>query len=261
MPEDTRDETLETVARREALLRALDDEPLQKRPLAARVQSARSTVDRGVRELARAGLVEPTPEGVSRTALGDQLLAEYDRYARRSDAILEARPVLEALPEETTVPTALLLGARVFGPNQTDPYAPLEDGMRTIASADHVRSVVNTALARYADLFEDGLLPAAGRAELCLPARAIRGLLEDRPAWFPRAVDRSDVELVESPTEPPFTAAVVETGARRLVVLGVFDDRGVGRGLVNDTPEAVAWAESYLDRWWDEATVVSSAER
>lgn len=261
MTADRLDEVLTLVARRTSFLRALADGPLEKRELAERVGPTRSTVDRGVRELVQRGLVEPTPAGVSLTALGAHLLAEYDRYRRRSDAVLEARPILEALPEDAGVPTALLVDARVFGPNQTDPYGALEDGMRTIAAADAVRSVVDTALARYADLFDDGLLPSAGRADLCLSSEALSGLLEERPVWFERAVERPEVELVETSEEPPYSLAVVENGDTSLVVFGVFDDWGAGRGLVNDSEAAVEWARSYHEEWWQDATVVSPAER
>lgn len=259
--EDSREESLALVARREALLRALEERPVEKQVLAERVGTSRSTVDRALRELVQGGLADSTTEGWFRTPLGHHLLAEYDRYRSRAGAVLEARPVLEVLPEGHTVPTSLLLGARVFGANQTDPYGPLEQGMKTVATADHVRSVVDTALARYADLFDDGLLPADGRAELCLSAGTVRGLLEDRPAWFERAVERPDVGILETDPAPPFTVALVERGDTRLVVFGLFDERGVSRGLVNEAPAAVEWAETYLDRWWDGATVVSPAER
>lgn len=254
-------DALAVFADREELLRELEGETLEKRALVDRVASSRSTVDRSLRRLERHGIVERVEARYRLTTMGRHLLAEYDRYQRRAAAVLSARPVVEALPEDAEVPTALLEGALVFGPRPSDPYGPLEEGMAALAGADHVRSVVNSGLTRYAGLFDDGLLPAAGGAELCLSADAMRGLLNDRPEWFEQAVDRPDVALLEVADDPPYTAAVVSQGGERSVVFGVFDEQGVGSGLINDSPRAVEWADDLHDRWWEDATVVSAAER
>lgn len=257
----SRNEAVALLVDREELLRALEPGALEKRALVDRVANSRSTVDRSLRQLEGHGIVERCEGGYRLTTMGRHLLAEYDRYRRRAEAVLSARPVLEALPGDGEVPTALLEGAVVFGPQPSDPYSPLEEGMATLAGADYVRSVVNSGLTRYAGLFDEGLLPAEGGADLCLSTQAMRGLLNDRPEWFEQAIARPDVELLEIPDDPPYTVAVVAQDDARSVVFGVIDERGVASGLVNDSPRAVEWADALYDRWWDTGTVVSAAER
>lgn len=257
----SQNDALAVVADREELLRVLEGEALEKRTLVDRVADSRSTVDRSLRRLERHGIVERYEGRYRLTTVGRHLLVEYDRYQRRAEAVLSGRPVLDALPEDAEVPTAVLEDALVSEPRPNDPYGPLEQGMAALAGADHVRSVVNSGLTRYAGLFDGGLLPAEGGAELCLSTDAMRGLLNDRPEWFERAIDRPDVELLEVPDDPPYTVAVVSQDGARSVVFGVFDERGVDSGLVNDSPRAVEWADDLHDRWWEDATVVSAAER
>jgi DNA-binding transcriptional ArsR family regulator len=260
VPNRTETGTLGLVAAREPLLRALADGPVSKATLTERVAVSRSTVDRGLRRLAEHGLAEPTPDGYRRTVLGRLLLAEYDRYTDRAGSILDASEVLAARPAGVDLPSSILVDAVVASPQPNDPYGPLEDGMARLASAEHVRSVTTPALARYAGLFDLGLLPDEGSAELCLPTASVESLVADRPDWFEEAVARPDVELREATAEPPFTVAVVHHDGDRSVVVAVFDYRGVGSGLVNYSDSAVAWAETFVEQWWVEATVVSPSE-
>jgi hypothetical protein len=85
--------------------------------------------------------------------------------------------------------------------------------------------------------------------------------VSDRPEWFRQAIARSDVELRETEREPPYAVTLVERDGERSVAVAVFDDRGVGSGLVNDTDGAIEWAEGFIEEWWSGATVVSPSER
>jgi predicted transcriptional regulator len=257
----SRDATRSLVASREELLRALADGPVRKESLSAQVSASRSTVDRGLRSLESHGLVERADGGYRLTAMGRVLLDEYDRYTASVEAVLDAEPVLSAVPPEVDLPAGLFVGATVFAPSATDPYGPLEHGIASVARADRVRSLVTTSLTRYAELFEGGLLPMDGSASLCLSSDALTSLVAERPTWFETAIDRPDVSVLESPTEPPFTLAVVDDDGTRSVTFAVFDDHGVSAGLTNDSPRAVEWAETFLEDWCEDATTVSPPER
>jgi predicted transcriptional regulator len=256
-----RDDTLALIANREELLRALEDGPVRKESLSAQVSPSKSTVDRGLRSLESHGLVERVDGEYRLTAMGRVLLSEYDRYTAGVAAVLDAEPVLSAIPAEVDLPAGLFVGATVFAPSPTDPYGPLEHGIARVVRADRVRSLVTAPLTRYAELFEGGLLPAEGRASICLSREALGKLVAEQPTWFETAIDRPDVAVLESPAEPPFTLALVDDGGTRSVTFAVFDDHGVSAGLTNDSPLAVEWADSFLDDWCADATTVSPPER
>jgi len=255
------DTGLSLVASRAELLRALEDGPVRKESLSAQVSPSRSTVDRGLRSLESHGLVKRVDGEYRLTAVGRVLLSEYDRYTASVAAVLDAEPVLSAVPGEVDLPADLFVGATVFAPSPTDPYGPLEHGIASVARADRVRSLVTTPLTRYAELFEGGLLPTDGSASICLASDAIGKLVAERPTWFETAIDRPDVAVLEVPAEPPFTLALVEDDGTRSVTFAVFDDHGVSAGLTNDSPGAVEWADTFLEDWCGDATTVSPPER
>ncbi|WP_290810188.1 tetratricopeptide repeat protein [Halovivax sp.] len=104
---------VEVVVKRIDFLECLADGPLHKPDLEDRLDHSRSTVDRAIGALEEAGFVERGPGGWVRTQSGRLAAERYRRFVDHQRQILEASPVLDAISDDESVPSALLDEATV----------------------------------------------------------------------------------------------------------------------------------------------------
>ena len=82
---------IEIVADRTDFLDLLTDERLPKRKIVEKLGHSRSTVNRAIRRLAEAGLVDESADGCRTTTVGRLALEEYRRYVNHSTSWPPAR--------------------------------------------------------------------------------------------------------------------------------------------------------------------------
>jgi tetratricopeptide (TPR) repeat protein len=214
---------LDVVRRRWSVFEQLLDGPMYKRDLVAAVDRSRSTVDRAVRELDDAGLVERVDGGYVATVAG-QLAAEEYRTATDSMAAVEgAMAALEPLPHDAPVSGALLADA-------------------TISTADR-----DTDAAALADRFVDHC-SRADEPRVAIAGAADEAFVEavrtatDGSVLLPSADDGNpDGRAATSP--PPFS--LLRTPSRVTVL--VHTDGGRPHALIEATSDvALAWGSDRL---------------
>jgi len=216
-------DVLDVVRRRWSVLERLLDGPTYKRDLVAAVEHSRSTVDRAVRELADAGLVERTSGGYTATAAGRLAAEEYRAATASLAAVEDAVVALAPLPHDAPLAAPLLADATVTVADGAPTADALADRFRERA-ADAGRVLLGT---------EAPPAFATGIAEVA-----------DGTVLVPdELVDTGTEGAVEATAPAPFSLARTPDAVAVLV-----HDAGAPHALVEtDTDDALAWADDRLD--------------
>jgi predicted transcriptional regulator len=230
----------EVLAGRHRLLARLARAPADKPTLVDDLPVARSTVDRGVRDLEEVGCVERADGGFRASAAGRAALAAFEEYADATDGVAAATPVLEHLPADVCLPRALLVGVEV---RVADDHAPERVSAPVIAAvrqADVVRATVPVVYGRYLD---HTIVAVENGADV--ETVVARPVVESARALDPESVEELNASdryaAFVTDRDLPYAVTYVERGDERVVGVTVYES-GAPRGvLLNDTPAAVAW--------------------
>ncbi|MXV62275.1 hypothetical protein GS429_09405 [Natronorubrum sp. JWXQ-INN-674] len=103
----------EAVRSRETLLQRLANQPAGPDDLTADLEASRSTVDRGLSELQRIGLVEQAGGRYRLSHAGTLALAEFDRLSTQFDALVDSRDLLASIPAAVSLDPSVLENATV----------------------------------------------------------------------------------------------------------------------------------------------------
>lgn len=230
---------------RESLLRAAALEPRTKRELTAAVDSSRSTVDRGVRELLDAGLVARRDGRYEATIAGECALEAVESFHRRMEEVGGAVDVLNHLPADTPLDSTFLDGADVHATTPEMPDGVLQRLFDSVEEASSLRGVAPTALSGHLAGFYDAATAGGARIEMVVDDDVL-----DRLVAVPQTRDvlrdqlRND-RVTISRADVPFTFGLWITETEAGVV--VYTDTGVRGIIVNDGDEAYSWAEDRFD--------------
>jgi predicted transcriptional regulator len=237
----------ELLRRRHRLLRALAEEPRPRHVLVDLVDDSKSTVYKGLTQLEEAGLIERGEAGFSPTLYGVLALARYDALAGTA----AFGDLLDGLSGDAVDPAALV-GAEVVRPDETDAERHLDALWRVLDDARSVRGVAPVVSPGYVERFRayvDGGL----EAELVLPMAVVDSLRAD-PDVLADVAARAT--LYETEWTVPFGLLVTDGDDPQVVV--ELRDGPLVTGLVtNDTPAALAWAESTFERFRADAARVT----
>ncbi|WP_137289089.1 helix-turn-helix transcriptional regulator [Natronorubrum halophilum] len=239
-------DVLRTSIQRRAILECLDGGPRHKRDLVEALECSRSTIDRGMRELEQLELVRRRGGSDGRcqlTLLGRVVLSSCRRRVETVAAIDESSRVLEYVPSDAPMSTALLEGADVSEPSPHAPYEPLQQLVESIAVADRIRAVITaerTPMTRV-QLYNrtvDGTLDI----EAVFTEELATFLSETHPGQVRDVmVDGGfDIYVTDS---APYELMIIETGSESRVIVFVLNETGEVRGVItNETDAALEWA-------------------
>jgi len=240
------DAVMDVLARRGDVLAAVGTGTVGKRGLVDALPVSRSTVDRAVRELEGAGLVERAESGYRRTTVGALALAERERYASRIHALAGRRDLVSALPPDVDLDAGLIATARVI---RSDPSAPRrpEHALRDrIADATEVRLALVAALGPVVAACLDRAV-AGGDVELVAPPEVAARLVADHADALERGLTAGGLDLRETDEPPAVGLATLETAGGPIAVALLPGDAGPRALLESDDPAAVARTEARLD--------------
>jgi len=249
---------LYTVNKRWDCLQALIDEPQEKRALVETLSMPRSTLDTVVRELEQAELVTYR-DGVWQPTITGQATAEV--YADCTDSLRSihaAGALLSPLTEQPALPTAVLDGAESYPAAEPVPDAVLTEFLDRIAAADRIRGVAPRALSGYTDR----VFRAAADNDTALEMTMADSVFAQLSALDPETIaDRLQGELLSlyrAPVDVEFGFWVGDDPDH--MGLMIYADRGVHGIIVNDDPDAVAWATEQYESIHEAATPITPAE-
>ncbi|PSP80127.1 hypothetical protein BRC81_02755 [Halobacteriales archaeon QS_1_68_20] len=253
---------LDMVARRIEFLEYLWEEPRQKPEMVDALDNSRSTVDRAIRELEVAGLVERRDGGFATTSTGAAMAESYRDYVREQGSLLEAHELLDVLPPSAPLGREAVVGGDVHLADGPTPYQPLEHVESAVRHAERLRGLVPTLSNPHTvRLCHDRAIEDGMQAELVLGPELYRTIDGSLQAQFAEMAQRGDVTLSVG-EQPGFTFLVSEREETTQVVVVVYDDGDALHGvLVNEAENCVRWAEDCFQQVEQEAEEVTDAVR
>lgn len=244
------EDVLRAVTSRVELLRGVGADGVEKRELEQHLSVSRSTVDRGVRELLEAGLVERDGERVKLTLAGRLLLSEYDRFTDQVAGALEASDFLEAASTERwDIDPAVLEEAAI---HRADRGAadPVEELASLVSGANHVSAVVSAAPhRRLIDSCRETVVEQRGSTSCVLTDDALAELTSTHRDCLRELLSTGRVSLARTPTDLSRSLVVVERDGGETMALVHHDGPAITGLLTNDSPEAVAWAREVHEEY------------
>lgn len=242
----TASSSMETLDGRSEYVALLAGAPAQKRDIVDAVDAARSTVDRDVRALCDAGLVERTADGYRTTAAGRLSLNIHSRHQCALDDVADATSVLERLPAYAPLSTEFVVGADVIEPTTVSPDRPLADLVDVLEDATAVRAASPVVLQRFLTDAEERV-PTNAPVELVLAESVVEYLIANHAGALGRALE-DDTTTVYERESVPYGIVLASTDDGHCGTVVVCDDGGVCGLLRNDDPDAVRWLEDQYGR-------------
>lgn len=243
---------VESLARREAFLAALREGPKSKRELEEALPVSRSTVDRAVRDLESAGLVE-RGDGSVRVTLSGRLVHEtYEDFAAGIRGLVRARRVVEPVPPGVDLDLSVFKEAAVVGSSRHAPHEPVEALKAFLADASEIRGVATAVLPEYVDLYRQLIIEEETTVDLVVSSPVLETLIAEYRTPLERSLATGRLSLYETMESPPFSTIIADDGDPE-VALVVYGESGTSGFVRNDDPDALDWARGWIDEWIDRA--------
>jgi len=238
----------DVVAKRRDVLAALETQ-MRKPALVDQLSMSRSTIDRAIDELRGAGLVERDGSRYVTTYAGRAALAAYEGYLDRLDALVEAQPVLSALPPDIDVDPAALDGAQVVESTPAAPEGPIEVNVDPVQDAETLRTTSPVVAPRYLEAL-DNLIEGPGTdIELVYTEAAFEALSTTYEPALERLEAADGVRGFVTERAIPYVVWTAAVPDRTVSGLIVHDDTGLV-GLINNDTEAMnEWARRAYERY------------
>ncbi len=249
---------LEAIYRRTDLIDQLAEGVVDKRELTDQLDVSRATVDRAVRELESADLIERTEEGYALTLLGRLAHEEFRRFLERLESLHRARDQLEHLPPEFEIDPEVLVGATVMPSDQPMPHEPIKRLETLVVESNRVIGYSPVIFPEFVSLFYREITEGGLTAELFLDEALIEGLWSNYAEQFREAITTEGCTLYQLPAAhgPPVGIALLDDVT---VWIGIYDDGNLQGMIVADSARAREWARERFDYYRDHARELSDS--
>ncbi|MDL0122860.1 helix-turn-helix transcriptional regulator [Halobacterium salinarum] len=250
----------EVLERRYEILQQLIDSPVTKPELVEKLETSRSTIDRGINDLVAVDCVTAQNGEYRATTAGHLALREHSRYRETSQAVQETTDLLNHLPAETGLDVDLLDGATV---SMAEDHAPDQALLPTIDIFDRatrLRGLAPVVLNFYPNLLSNRL----GESELTVEIvaeTAVLSTLPDIPSLSGASLSELDgLTLYETGDGLPYALWLMDTPEGSYAGITAYESGGVAGVLINDTDAAVQWAQEQYEQYRENAQLVSVSE-
>lgn len=252
-------ELLSLIGRRADLLAAILGGPATKPDLVEDLDVSRSTVDRAVRELEDADLIERTNGGIEITLLGRLSFASYLKHRREIARVMEFSDLLVHLDSSAPLPHSFLVGADLYRPDPPAVHRPHARARTELEDVDRIEGLTRAitdpgVLGRFADAVRDGRL----EAELVMTSEVLDHLVENRGNDLERDRREGRLTLYEYDGIPFGLLVADPDSPDARALLFVYEDGHLVGVLQNRRRQAVDWALSLIRGIRHEAEPIES---
>jgi len=249
------------VGSRYEFLTVLDNNTYDKRTLEEKLDVSRSTVDRALRELETAALVQRVSEGYSTTLYGRMLVAIYDLLLDYVECIKRAKSLLTQLPREIEFSIGLVIDAEIVLAEEPALHAPSARIAELVKSATEIRGLAYAHTSPEAiELFERQVVEEGASTEIVFREGMYQNFEATAPEVVKSLTAASHYTAYVTP-DVPFGLFPLTIDGRELVCLIVYDDEQNLEGIiVNNTAEAVEWGTHIFELFRNNAAPVMQRE-
>lgn len=260
MPAPDAEVLRDTVARRHDLLERVDVDGVRKRDLIDDLGVSRSTVDRGVRELEGAGLVERREGRVRRTLAGSVALDAHDRLMRQLDGVVEAERLLDTLPADASLDPVVLADADIVLSDTTSQYRPMSALDNLVRCSNRLHSCVQGLCAPQIETFRDSVVENGLTATVVVTDEVLDRLVTDFTDALLATLETDRMDLYRTDEQFPYTVLVGECDEGVEMGIGVYTTVGMAGYVGNDSDAAVSWARDRIEACTAAATRIDTLD-
>lgn len=247
-------ELVEVIKRRIDVLEECERNHPDKRELVEELPQSRSTINRALQELETLGLVDYADGGYTTATAGELAADAYRTLLDQLDAIAEAQPLLEALPDDLAIEPAVLTDARIELAEPPAPSQVIEPLVDLFDEANRLRGLAASELQpELGEAIHERVLAGNLDVEYVLSPELADFVSSERGEMVAQARSTGRAELFVHPAVPA-NLCIADGPDGSTVTLGATRGNGAILGvIVNDDPTAVRWAEARYRRYRDEA--------
>lgn len=258
-PQHSPDAILELLTTRSELLVILDSDAYEKRELVEILDLSRSTIDRALRDLETAALVQQTNGRYRTTFYGRALQAVYDSFLESLEQVLRAKSLLELLPPNIAFDFALLWDAELCIAEEPALHVPATRLRALLEEATHFKGLAYAHTSSTAqDVIREQIIRGETTAEIVFRREMYQYLANTYPEFMQSLV--STEQFTGFQTDGiPFGLFLFEIQDSKHVCLVVYRADQTLKGiLVNDDPAAVRWGEEVYEQYQANATRIDA---
>lgn len=233
---------------RVAILRAVDEGPLDRRDLERAVGVSRSTLSRVLRELEEErGWIRRTDEGGFRSTRAGSLV--LDRFVPLLETVGGLQTLGEGMAhlpvEAMDVDVRHFHDAELVEPTELDPTAAFEYGVGRMRASDTIRSVSRTVPPPYVRALHEEVTEGGSTAEIVLDPEYLDAVRDTELAALWHEVARTE-DIRTADERLPFRMLVFEDVVHHWLCSDDGDQVGL---LESGNPTVREWAEGTVDRY------------
>lgn len=250
---------LALLTQRASLVEQIANGGASKRTLAMTLPLSRSTVTRAIQDLATVQLIRKDGNTYALTVRGRIAYREFRRTVTRYRGLIDARDLLDQVPETTALPGVVFEDATVIQPAPPTPDRPRTRFLDHVHQGEKIVGMGIIINQRLVEVFHNQLTAHDLQLSLLLDEQVIEHLWH---AHYDRLctalqIDHCTLQSVEQ--TPPFSLAIIDWTE---IWLGVYNDCGQLQGILRtESSAAVEWAEQRLQEYAERATPIVSKER
>ena len=251
---------MRTIDDRIALVRALRDEPLEKRDLIERLDCSRSTVNRAVRSLEELHLIRRRDSEYVLTFPGSALLAEYERCCSFARTVSENARTLTNIPVEHFPDGELFRDAEIICGTPPAPDRPRERFGELATGADQIYALVpSTNTDRVMEL-NHRVVKHDRPTEFVLESEVLEYWLSAHADTLHESLRSDQLTILLSNETFPYALALIEN-TESAIIVGVCDDSRRLCGLIiSETEPALEWGRNVYQAYREKAQVLESLD-
>ncbi|TMT80432.1 hypothetical protein E2L06_18365 [Haloterrigena sp. H1] len=246
-------ELRETLHKRHEVLAALATEPQTKPQLVETVGPSRSTIDRAISALEDADCIERINSNYHLTPVGRISHTEHERYIKTMDGVSKGKDVLNALSDEAPIDPTFLNGVDVQTANPHVPESALQSSITHLESTDRLVGLAPVVLSLYTDTLTDLVKNNGLQTEIVLHESTFNSLLGYYKDRFSAMGVTDHFTFYVTEHDLPYALWIMERDEHPLAGITIHEKGGVRGVLMNDSPDAVAWARKEYEQYRDQA--------
>lgn len=240
------DELATILLKRYECLNALVNHPQAKPELVDTLNMPRSTLDDIVRELERADLVEYGDGDWYPTQSGRLACCAHRDYLDRLNSLKNVSSMIDSVDTSEEVSWAFIDGADTYENHSSVQDAVMTELLDFAEVATEIRVVTPNVVSGYADNFyQSGISGQDTTFEIIIPPEIHTWFQSTHPSAAKNILNDPNIDILQTSIPFSFGLSIFDHDHAGITI---FTEHGIAGLLVNDTDDALAWAEEQYKR-------------
>ncbi|WP_254547219.1 helix-turn-helix transcriptional regulator [Halomarina pelagica] len=231
---------------RYGVLQALTQTPQTKRDLVDDLSIPRSTLDDIIRDLSEAELVTFTKGQWYTTIIGQCMVQVHEEYLAQLTSLSDISSITDVLDSKSPLDSAFLIGADLNDSRGPVPDEVMHVLLEAATTATRFRIFTPSAISAYVKPFYDRVTNGDDSCvEVVVSSTLFEQLYSLHPNLMSEAVDNPCISFFSASIPFSFGLWIADNAHAGVII---FEEGGISGILVNDSVEALNWAENQYEQ-------------